>query len=73
MRTNLWAAVVLAVGLTLASVLFGGIYEVHTASEGASFVWRVNRFTGSMQACSIAGAADASKVAPVCFDVPVKH
>jgi hypothetical protein len=48
MNQNLGASIVLAVGLIVASVLVGGIYESHTASENAAFIWRVNRFTGSM-------------------------
>ena len=51
-ETNVWAAIVFAVSLIVASVLIGGIYESRSARENAAFIWRINRFAGSMAVCS---------------------
>ncbi len=75
-RLNLGAAIVLAVGLVIASVLIGGIYETRSASENAAFLWRINRFTGSIVICSPVSHdphADPNVLAPQCFDVPFKN
>lgn len=69
---NFGAAIVLATGIVVASVLVGGIYESRSARENASFIWRINRFTGSMVVCSPMSPSDRTVLAPECFDVPFK-
>jgi len=71
MNQNLGAAIVLATSIVVASVLVGGIYESRSASENAAFMWRVNRFTGSMVICSPV-SKDPDVLAPQCFDVPFR-
>jgi len=73
MNRNVLAATIVAVALIAASVLLGGIYEFRSGSEGAAFVWRVNRFTGTMAICSAVAPEDKSDTfAPICVDVSVK-
>jgi hypothetical protein len=73
MRANLGAAIVLAVGIIAASVLVGGIYELHTAPQNAAFIWRINRFTGSMVLCSpLQVGSRGDTFQPSCFEVPAQ-
>ena len=42
-------AIVIAIGLIIAAFVHGGIYQMSAGNEVA---WRVNKFTGSVQACA---------------------
>lgn len=48
---NLRAAVVLALGLILAALAHGGIYTMTTSGGESAFAYRINRFTGEIEAC----------------------
>jgi hypothetical protein len=54
MTQNLGASIVIAIGLVVASVLLGGIYDSHGSGDGA-LMWRVNRLTGRVETCVIVG------------------
>jgi hypothetical protein len=52
MRHSLPAAIVIAIGLVLAAVLNGGLYDIRTPKDPAIFMWRVNKLTGATYFCS---------------------
>jgi len=62
MAANLKVAIVIGVGFVTAVFLFRGLYESH-ASENGVFLWRTNRFTGTVTFC----AASTGGV-PTCTD-----
>jgi hypothetical protein len=55
---GLWAAMILAVGLVLAALAHGGVYEIvagHAGGQsdsGTPSFFRVNKFTGSAVWCA---------------------
>jgi hypothetical protein len=63
MTQNLGAAIALAIGLVLAAIMTGGLYESRTGGDGV-FLWRTKRFTGAVATCVIKSASEG----PVCSD-----
>ena len=63
MIRNLGAVIAITIGLILAAILSGGLYETRASGDGI-FLWRTNRFTGAITIC-MAKTASAS---PVCYD-----
>ncbi len=57
MNRNLGPALVIALGLVVASVLIGGLYNSGTTADG-TIIWKVNRFTGEVIVCVDAGARE---------------
>jgi hypothetical protein len=72
MGSNLKTAIIVAVGLVAASLVFSGIYSTRTAKD-AGFLWRVNRFTGAVVICSITQPGDDDTFAPSCWNVRMKE
>ncbi len=62
MTRNLGMAIVIAIGLILAALLNGGFYEARVSGDGI-FLWRTNRFTGTITMCVASASAS-----PVCHD-----
>lgn len=50
-----FAAVVLAIGFVVAAILHGGIYQLQASHDqtATGFVYRLNRLTGSIAACTV--------------------
>ncbi len=62
-----WLLVVVATALIFAGAfLWQGIYELRVTGEGA-FVWRVNRFTGTVVMCQpLLAYRESNLYAPIC-------
>lgn len=51
MNPRVASSVIIALSLILAAILHGGVYQITSAGSERPFVWRVNKFTGSMIGC----------------------
>ena len=48
---NTRSAIILALGLILAALVYGGMYQVTSTGTDRPFMWRINKFTGSVAVC----------------------
>ncbi len=59
------AALILAIGLILASLIHGGLYSVTSAGGDNQVVFRVNRFTGSTTWCVLTVCREPAAGSPI--------
>jgi hypothetical protein len=45
-------SIIVAVGLVIAALLNGGLYELRASRDPGVFMWRVNKLTGATYFCS---------------------
>jgi hypothetical protein len=76
MTSNAKAALIVACALIVTSILFGGIYETRT-QENSLILWRLNRFTGSVESCTIINldlrGFDKGANIPICSEGVYRH
>jgi hypothetical protein len=52
-KENTFAACIIALGLIIAAILHGGIYQLQRGPGNGEWVFRMNRLTGVLSICAV--------------------